>query len=146
MRFYLDTSLLVASLIRETGTPAAKAFLEQHQQQRFLISNWTCVELASALSIKHRCQVISTEEHQRGLSRFKTWREQQLRLVEPNASDFDSASRFCAQNPPALRAGDALHLAICQRQRSCLVSFDLELCRAAEHYGVAVERLQINAA
>jgi len=30
MRVYQDTSLLVASLIREAGIPAAKVFLEQH--------------------------------------------------------------------------------------------------------------------
>lgn len=144
MRFYLDTSLVVAALIHEAGTPTASAFLSEQHNQQLLISSWTCVELASALSIKHRSQVINAEEQQRGLKRFQTWCGQQLQVTEPNASDYSTAHQFCAQPSPALRAGDALHLAICQRQRSCLVSFDQELCQAAEHYGVSMRLLRIN--
>ena len=58
--------------------------------------------------------------------------------MEANASDFETTSRLCSQNQPPLWPGDALHLAICQRQRSCLVSVDEELCLPAEHYSVAV--------
>ena len=146
MRLYLDTSLVVAALIHEAGTPTARAFLSEQHDQQLLISSWTCVELASALSIKHRSQVINANEHQRSLKRFQIWREQQLQVAEPNVTDYATAHQFCAQHTPPLRAGDALHLAICQRQRSCLVSFDRELCRAGKHYGVAIRLLQINAA
>ena len=46
---------------------------------------------------------ICAEEQERGLHRFWAWREQQLQLVEANASDVETASRLCAQNQPPLR-------------------------------------------
>jgi predicted nucleic acid-binding protein len=40
-------------------------------------------------------------------------------------------------NSPALRSGDALHLAIAQREQLTLVTADKALIQAAHHLGVA---------
>ena len=60
------------------------------------------------------------------------------------AADFDVAARLCLTDAPPLRAGDALHIALCQRLKSCLVSFDQAMCVAAAHHRVTVELLQMN--
>ncbi|MBM5796860.1 MAG: type II toxin-antitoxin system VapC family toxin [Cyanobacteria bacterium K_Offshore_0m_m2_072] len=70
----------------------------------------------------------------------------QLRMIEPSPVDFATATRHCANLHPSLRAGDALHLAICEHLHSSLVSFDVELCRAVRHYGIQVHPLSIGSA
>lgn len=143
MRVYLDTSLLVAALIREAGTDTAKRFLQAAEGRDWLLSAWTEVELASALSIKCRSGVITGEESAEALQRYGVLRDARCTLVALEAQDFSTAQGFCAHPTPAIRAGDALHLAVCQRQRSALASFDRDLCDAAEHYRIALERLEI---
>ena len=54
-----------------------------------------------------------------------------------------AAARLCLAEAPALRAGDALHIALCQRQKSCPVSFDQSMCAAAAHHRVAVDLLRV---
>ena len=143
MRVYLDTSLLVAALIREPGTDTAKRFLQTAEGQDWLLSAWTEVELSSALSIKCRSGVITAVESAQALQRYGVLRDARCTLVALEAQDFSTAHGFCSNPTPAIRAGDALHLAVCQRQRSTLASFDQELCDAAEHYRIAMERLKI---
>ncbi|WP_295577290.1 type II toxin-antitoxin system VapC family toxin [uncultured Lamprocystis sp.] len=62
MRRYLDTSLLVAALIREAGTPAAKTYLSACGDEPLLISRWVITEFSYALAIKVRTGIIRTGE------------------------------------------------------------------------------------
>lgn len=75
--------------------------------------------------------------------RYRVLRDARCTLVTLEAQDFSTARGFCANPTPAIRAGNALHLAVCQRQRGALASFDRQLCDAAEHHRIAVERLEI---
>ena len=60
------------------------------------------------------------------------------------AEDFEAAAaQLCLTQAPPLRAGDALHLALCQRLNLQLASFDSGLCKAAAHYQVAHKQLLI---
>lgn len=143
-RLYLDTSLLVAALVHESGTAAAHHCLLSAAEQPWLISVWVTSELASALAIKRRQGVITPEETLQAWARFQTLQQQRLQTLSLVAEDFHTAAQLCLDAAaPALRAGDALHLALCRRQRSCLASFDRGLCAAAIHHGVAVELLRI---
>ena len=63
-------------------------------------------------------------------------RERRLVVQAAVAADFDVAARLCLKDAPPLRAGDALHFALCQRLKSCLVSFDQAICVAAAHHRV----------
>jgi hypothetical protein len=54
-----------------------------------------------------------------------------------SAEDIETAARLCLAQVPPLRAGDALHLALCQRLNLQLASFDRGLCKAAAHHQVA---------
>ncbi len=141
-RCYLDTSLLVASLLHEAGTAAAVGFLQAHRQQPSLISAWVSTELASALALLVRRTAITPQESQDAWHRYGVLRAHRLQDVPLTAEDFEAAARLCLAQAP-LRAGDALHLAICQRLNLQLVSFDRGLCKAAVHHQVAHKQLSI---
>jgi predicted nucleic acid-binding protein len=140
---YLDTALVVASLVHEPGTAVAHRFLQAAAERPWLISSWVETELASALAMQCRRGAIQASERDEAWMRFQELRRARLQLLELEAMDFDAAARLCLAEAPPLRAGDALHLAVCQRHRSQLVSFDQALCAAASHHRVAVELLQI---
>ena len=59
---YLDTSLLVALLIREPRTPRVQAFFSADATKALLISPWTITEFASALALKERVRPISHQQ------------------------------------------------------------------------------------
>ena len=141
-RLYLDTSLLVAALVNEAGTAAAVRFLQSHAQQPLLISAWVSTELASALALLVRRDAITPQESQEAWQRFGVLRSHRLQDVPMAAEDFDAAARLCLAQAP-LRAGDALHLALCQRLNLQLASFDHGLCKAAAHHQVAHQQLLI---
>jgi len=124
---YLDTALLVAILVHEPGTEVAHQFLRSAADQSWLISTWVEPELASALAMQCRRSVISEAERDEAWRRFQVLRDGRLQLLELTCADFDGAARLCLAEAPPLRAGDALHLALCQRQRCMLVSFDQAL-------------------
>ena len=141
-RLYLDTSLLVAALLHEAGTAAAVGFLQAHSQQPLLISAWVSTELASALAVLVRRGAITPQESQEAWQRYGMLRAHRLQDVPLTAEDFEAASRLCLAQAP-LRAGDALHLALCQRLNLQLASFDRGLCNAAAHHQVAHQQLVI---
>lgn len=114
--------------------------------QRFLVENpgasisWlTGVELMSALSRKVR---------ERGIERRDAARIAALygehvahgcyRLLPVEAEDFERAVAAIAQFDNALRALDALHLAIVQRQSLDLVTADRDLAEAAKGLAIKV--------
>ncbi|WP_281049915.1 PIN domain-containing protein [Thauera sp. GDN1] len=56
-----------------------------------------------------------------------------------NTADFDRARLWIADYRRALRAGDALHLAVCARLGARLCTADGTLARAAASVGIAVQ-------
>jgi predicted nucleic acid-binding protein len=119
------------------------SFLQAHAKQPMLISPWVGTELASALALQVRRGTITPQESQEAWERFGVLREQRLNTLPLAAEDFEAAARLCLTQAPPLRAGDALHLALCQRLKLQLVSFDRGLCKAAAHHQVAHEQLLI---
>ena len=86
---------------------------------------------------------ITPQESQEAWERFGVLREQRLNTLPLAAEAFEAAAQLCLSQSPPLRAGDALHLALCQRLNLQLASFDRGLCKAAAHYQVAHEQLLI---
>ena len=129
-RLYLDTSLVVAALVHEAGTATALTFLQDHARQPWLISPWVATELASALALQVRRSAITLQESEEAWQRFGVLREQRLHSLPLAVEDFEAAARFCLAQVPPLRAGDALHLAVCQRLNLQLASFDRGCARA----------------
>jgi len=57
--------------------------------------------------------------------------------------DFRAAARFCDQSELNLRAGDALHLAICANHGASLCTLDRRLAEAAPARGAAVREVTL---
>lgn len=141
MRYYLDTSLLVASLVREAGTVAAKTYLSERTDQPLLISRWVVTELSSALALKVRTGTITANEQSAALSMFRRFSTLRLQVVNVEPADFEVAAALCDQIGVPLRAGDALHVAVCKRIGTRLATFDAGLAAAASHHGVFTDSL-----
>ncbi len=62
-------------------------------------------------------------------------------VVPVSRSQFRTAARYADQYASGLRAGDALHLAICADHGSTLCTLDRRLADAASALGVAVTLL-----
>lgn len=135
---YADTCLLLSLFFRDSGTEAALAWLQRAAAEPVLVSHWSLTEFASAAGILARRGELSVELHREGLARFRRFVAARLTTILPLAADFDRACAWMDDFRPNLRAGDALHLAICTRQGATLCTADQVLAQAASRHGVAV--------
>jgi predicted nucleic acid-binding protein len=130
------------------GRLAGRQYLTQPQPVQNLKSSdepgllaFSSTTTARALQVRRGA--ITPQESQEAWERFGVLREQRLNTLPLAAEDFEAAARLALTQAPPLRAGDALHLALCQRLKLQLVSFDSGLCKAAAHHQVAHQQLLI---
>jgi hypothetical protein len=135
---YLDTSILLPTLIAEPTTEAVYDCLGADRQV-LLISDFAAAEVASALSRLVRMALLTDADASARLADFDAWRAAMSLRVEIAASDARLAYIYARRFDLALRAPDALHLAIARRLDATLVTLDRRLATAARELGVAVE-------
>ena len=112
--------------------------LEPLRREGLVISAWTLTEMASVGGIKQRTGAIDAATRQQALAHFQRFVSAELRTVEVEPADFRTAAVFI-DAPLALRAGDALHLAIAHRLGARLASLDRRLNEAAVFHHIACE-------
>ena len=137
---YLDTSLLAAIFFREANAGELVTRIESLQQQKLMISAWTLTEMASVGGIKQRTGAVDAATRQQALATFQRFASAKLGLMEVEPGDFRTAAVFI-DTSLALRAGDALHLAVTRRLNARLASLDRRLCDAADLLGI--ERMEL---
>ena len=133
---YLDTSVLGAIFFREPGAADLVARLESNRKEKLMISAWTLTEMASIGGIKQRTGTIDAETRQQAIANFQRFASMHFVTVEIDPADFRTAA-VLIESPTALRAGDALHLAIARRLGARVASLDRRLCAATEILGMA---------
>ena len=136
MTAYLDTSVLVAVLTNEVKTSRVQAWLAQQEPGRLAISEWVATEFSAALSIKLRSGRIDATNRADALAVFARLREDDFTVLPVSAFQFRTAARFADQHARGLRAGDALHLAICSDHGATLCTLDRRLSEAGPALGV----------
>jgi uncharacterized protein len=135
---YLDTSLLVAVLSNEAETERMQGWLGRQRADELAISDWVVTEFSSALSIKLRTGQIGAAHRAAALAAFTRLAADSFTVVPVSRVQFRTAARFAEQHMLGLRAGDALHLAVCAERGATLCTLDRRLSDAGSALGVKI--------
>jgi predicted nucleic acid-binding protein len=138
---YVDTSVIVSALTKEADTDLSQVWLARQEASELTISDWTTTEFSSALSRKLRIGDLRADHRAAVLSAFTRLCAESFRTLAVEREDFRAAARFADQSELNLRAGDALHLAICANHGASLCTLDRRLAEAAPRVGVPVREV-----
>lgn len=138
---YLDTSILVSALTNEVNTSTVLSWLSRQHAGELVISDWVVTEFSSALAIKLRTGQLGQEHRAAALAAFTRMVAESLEILPISQAEFRAAARFADQSPLNLRAGDALHLAICAAHGAVLSTLDRRMGEAAAQVGVGTVML-----
>ena len=136
MTQHLDTSLLAAALTNEAETERMPAWLGAQAAGSLIISEWVATEFSAALSIKLRTGQIEEVHRADALAMFAQMRADSFTPLPISAVEFRTAAHFADQYGLGLRAGDALHLAVCANNGATLCTLDRRLSEAGPALGV----------
>lgn len=134
---YVDTSVLMAYLIPESGSGAAEAFMLSVGEP-LAISTWSEVELLSALGLKLRTKQLSELAADRVLDTYSRIVSPCLHRIAVEDSHHRQAVMLLDGWRTALRAGDGLHLAIAKAHSATVFTFDRVMANAGAALGVDV--------
>jgi hypothetical protein len=135
LKFYLESSVTVSAVCDEIATGTVLQWLDR-EQGNAAISDWVITETSAALSQKLRMTSISTNEHSRSLAAFQSQFAIGLQCLPISRKHFRGAARLAERAESGLRAGDALHLAICEVADVTLVTLDKVQARAGQFLGL----------
>lgn len=135
MTAYLDASVVFSILVEDTHSERVESWLSQEPVLAF--SLWTIAETSSGLSHAHRTGRLTAQERAMAESEMD-------RLLNPAApstaigpDDFHAARGLLGRHG-SLRAPDALHLALAERNGWALATLDHKLAVAATAQGVTL--------
>jgi predicted nucleic acid-binding protein len=133
---YLDTSLLVAALTNEPETERMQDWLSKQKPDSLSISDWVITEFSAALSMKLRAAKIKPAHRAEAMALFQRLVTDSFAILPVSAPQFRAAARFSDRYALGLRAGDALHLAICADYGATLCTLDRRLSEAGAALGL----------
>jgi len=137
---YVDSCVLLSLFLGDSGYTDSEQWLINQGDQTLWISHWVLLEVAGVIATCVRRGQLTAEQAQMIGSEFESFRQERLTLIEPRGTDFLQACQWlerCLHLP--LRSGDALHLALAQRQQLTVVSADRALARCAESLGLPLQ-------
>jgi predicted nucleic acid-binding protein len=135
--FYFDTSFLVPLVVSEATSDKVQRFFARSRTEPLVISQWTHVEVLSALARLVRMKGIDARAAARADAQFETVVAESFVVLLPTQEDFDLSMQYLRQYKTGLRAGDALHLAIAANHRAnAIYSLDLTFLKAGRLLGL----------
>ena len=136
MTHYLDASALVSMFFADAHSPAVRGLLGG--AEALVVSDFAAAEFAGAIARLHRMAALDRGEAMHVFSNFDLWCASRTRRVESQPADMAAAASLVRDLALAIRAPDALNLAIAQRVRATLVTFDQRMAAAARALGLTV--------
>jgi len=134
---YLDTSVVVALLQRDTHSISADAWLSR-SNPTMLISDFCAIEFSAVISRRVRMKSSTPETANAILRDFDRWLLRSARLVQCRPEQISAAGQIVRDFATKLNAPDAIHLAMTRHLGSTLATFDERLADAARLHGVPV--------
>src|SRR6267154_2593446 len=134
--FYLDTSLLVAVLTNGAETERMQHWLGQQPVDDLALSDWMATEFSSALSIKLRTGQIGAAHRADALATSHGSPRTALPSFRSRGCSFGRLRDSRTNIRLGLRAGGALHLAVCAGLGATLCTFEQRLSHAGSALGV----------
>lgn len=138
---YVDTSLFVALHVAERDSEVALSWFQRHRQETFIYSDWTELEISSALSRKVRSGTMSMAARHQAEQALRETKQDNFRHVAIAPEHFRLAEIMVRHHETGLRSGDALHLAIADAYGATIATLDQTFASAASQLGVTVEAL-----
>lgn len=123
MKLYLDSSVLVAAVSKETNTKRALELMRK--ATRIFISKLTLAETKIVLQRKRKQNIINQDEYLTTVAAIDASIRAKVMILEPLPEEsFEEAVEIGAQTPLLLRTMDALHIAMVVRLGTELATFD----------------------
>ena len=140
MAAYFDASALLPATVREPSSAAIDQLIRRLERPLF-VSEFAASEVASGVSRLVRTRELLIDKAVEALADFDAWRTLATEAIELRDADIRLAHTFVRRFELMLRTSDALHLAICRRTESTLVTLDHRMGSAANALGIPVEPL-----
>lgn len=137
MRVYLDESVTVALLVIDPHTARAEAFLRTHDPE-LVVSDFAATESAAVIAKRVRTRLLTVQEAHEAFAAFDAWASLATQRVATTEGDLRVAETLVRRLDLALRAPDALNLAIAIRAAAAIATFDLRMAASARTIGAAV--------
>ena len=135
MKYYVDTSVIIAALTPEAATSKVQQWLGERLPGELAMSGWAITEVSSALAIKVRTGALTLENRADVLAAWHRLIDESFLMETVKARHFEMAAYFADRHDLGLRSGDALHLAIAADRGLPLATLDKRLAEAGPLLG-----------
>jgi predicted nucleic acid-binding protein len=132
---YLDASVIVPLITIDHLSVRARVFMES-KRPVLLVSDFACVEFASAIARKLRLKELTSALAMEVLGKFDVWRQAETTSMQLQPDDISNAASFIRRLDLTLRAPDAMHIAMARRAGADLATFDKKMADSALVLGV----------
>lgn len=137
---YLDTSVAIPAFVPEATSAEVLAWLDINGRN-LVSADWILTEFASALYIKVRRGDLTAEHAKMAWENFQVFSHGDMRLIPVTRTAFTGGADLILKAEGALRAGDALHLAMALEVGATTVATaDEQFEQTAAAHGLAVTR------
>lgn len=137
MKLYLDTSVLVAILVTDPFTARAFRYLNDATPS-LVVSDYAAAEFASAVARMVRMRELTVDAARKAFATFDGLAPRIVQRIETSSADIKSAETFLRRLDLALRAPDAITIAIAERIGASLMTFDDKMAASARTLDVEV--------
>jgi predicted nucleic acid-binding protein len=130
VRVYLNTSALVPLIIEDALSQRARAILIP-TAPTLVVSDFALAEFASAIARLLRIRSIGEATARAAFAAVDLFVARMAERVETSSADVRTAESFLRRLDLTLRAPDAIQIALAQRTRAALATFDEKMAAAA---------------